>query len=99
MDDDYCSYVPSPISAQPIQSKKRRKLKGQSNKGGTPSKEDASERPTPSSGSDSPIQGFLKRGTRRVPKTGIYKLHSGEAVLNRRQAKAYRKRAPKRRSK
>jgi hypothetical protein len=41
----------------------------------------------------------FKRGTRRVPKTGIYKLHSGEAVLNRSQAKSYRKRSSRRGSK
>ena len=31
-----------------------------------------------------------KKGTRRVPKTGKAKLHKGEAVLNKKQAKKYR---------
>ncbi len=31
-----------------------------------------------------------KKGTKRVPKTGIAKLHKGEAVLNKSEAKRYR---------
>jgi Family of unknown function (DUF6496) len=31
-----------------------------------------------------------KKGTKRVPKTGVAKLHKGEAVLNKAQAKRYR---------
>jgi len=36
-----------------------------------------------------------KRGTKRVPKTGIARLHKGEAVLSKREAKKYRARGVK----
>jgi len=33
-----------------------------------------------------------KKGTKKVPKTGVAKLHKGEAVLNKKQAKKFRSR-------
>jgi hypothetical protein len=44
-------------------------------------------------------KGSGKRGIRKVPKTGLYKLHRDEAVLTVKQAKQYRKRARKRSTK